>query len=671
MSIIRFRTRSGLLILSPWIFLISQCAYYNTFYNAQKYFESAEKTRQKQQKGRGPGLEVPQIRIPDYDKAIEKASKILELYPKSRYVDDALMIIGKSFYYKGEMRKAQRKFEELLSHFPKSSFAAEARLWHIRCLIHLQEYDRAERELREFLGDKRYRKFWKDAGLLLGDLFFKQGDFETAIQEYRQALRKIRNRTIQARAQFQIGECYFLLEDYERAAAAYLGVRKFKPNPETGFQAELNYGKSLRHLGRYEEALRVFKRLLGRTIEKEKLGEIYLQIAICLEEMGRVGEALKGYQDVISDYSRTLAAAEASYRLGMALLHRKGDFRQAKKNFDQVRSQNARSPYVEEARRISKSITEVIKLRQTIAKNQTLLKKAKSDTSQKEARQEEKPKRPAQKPKRARVPTSGKKSTPLSGKIDKEAIQKKLIEDKFQLAEIYFFQFEMPDSALKQYKEMIQQFPDNPLLPKILYSMAYIYGRVKGDSTARDSLLQILAARYPQTPYGVIACKGLGLSPQMTPEDSARVLFREAERLFWDEGDIQRGLQLYRRVSESFPQTDWAAKSLYVIGWIYENRLNETKKAFEVYKRLRENYAGSVYARKVEKKVVAVQQAQVSDQKSTGSPSVPVIKDSQQAKPTGKKKSEEGTGLRNLFQPGELKQTSPSKKKPSMKKPSP
>ncbi|HHM24323.1 MAG TPA: tetratricopeptide repeat protein, partial [Bacteroidetes bacterium] len=131
-------------------------AYFNTFYNAQKYFKEAEKKRLKQQQtarrgglnssqrrsGRAPAR-ARQTSIPEYKKAIEKGSKVLELYPNSRYVDDALMIIGKSLYYTNDFLKAKRKFEELLKYFPKSEYAPEARLWLAKTLIALKDYDSA------------------------------------------------------------------------------------------------------------------------------------------------------------------------------------------------------------------------------------------------------------------------------------------------------------------------------------------------------------------------------------------------------------------------------------------------------------------------------------------------------------------------------------------------
>ena len=92
----------SLLVLS---FTVSSCAYFNTFYNTKKVFNEAKKERKKRLSEKPSSAELQK-----YDKTIEKASRILEIYPNSKYVDDALMILGECFYYKGENVKAQRKF---------------------------------------------------------------------------------------------------------------------------------------------------------------------------------------------------------------------------------------------------------------------------------------------------------------------------------------------------------------------------------------------------------------------------------------------------------------------------------------------------------------------------------------------------------------------------------
>ena len=105
-----------IIILILLIIGLSSCAYFNTFYNAQKYYED----------GIRPLKNGGNVNKSLLDKSIEKSSKILQFHPKSEYVDDALLLIGKSYMYIGEYTKAIRKFTELMDYFPDSKFSDEA-----------------------------------------------------------------------------------------------------------------------------------------------------------------------------------------------------------------------------------------------------------------------------------------------------------------------------------------------------------------------------------------------------------------------------------------------------------------------------------------------------------------------------------------------------------------
>ena len=97
------------------LLLISGCVYYNTFFLAKKNFKEAESARKE------AGQEIVKGGASSkYQKTIEKASIILEFHPNSKYVDDALYLIGRSFYHQGQFSKAETKFRELLVTYPES-----------------------------------------------------------------------------------------------------------------------------------------------------------------------------------------------------------------------------------------------------------------------------------------------------------------------------------------------------------------------------------------------------------------------------------------------------------------------------------------------------------------------------------------------------------------------
>lgn len=136
--------------------LTSGCAYYNTFYNIKKEFRAAEKQTAKLNVGTGalgqqagnrdrPGQNMGPIQ--QYQGIIQSCGKLLEFYPKSRWIDDALMVMGISYYRIQDFPRAERKFTELVTIFPKSKHVEMASIWRARALVAQEKLDQAEEVL--------------------------------------------------------------------------------------------------------------------------------------------------------------------------------------------------------------------------------------------------------------------------------------------------------------------------------------------------------------------------------------------------------------------------------------------------------------------------------------------------------------------------------------------
>ena len=73
------------------------CVYFNTFYNAKLIFSEAERMRAEKE-----GESLGNIINDKYKKVIEKSNVVINDYPDSKYLDDALFLIGRSHYYRRE-----------------------------------------------------------------------------------------------------------------------------------------------------------------------------------------------------------------------------------------------------------------------------------------------------------------------------------------------------------------------------------------------------------------------------------------------------------------------------------------------------------------------------------------------------------------------------------------
>ena len=114
--------RSGLALGLAVLIAGSGCAYFNTFYNAKSEFRRAETDRKASLSGSGGGEG-------GYQKCIEKCQSLLRYYPKSKYIDDALFLIGMSRLYRTEYIQSRASLEDLVERFPKSSYVEPALYW--------------------------------------------------------------------------------------------------------------------------------------------------------------------------------------------------------------------------------------------------------------------------------------------------------------------------------------------------------------------------------------------------------------------------------------------------------------------------------------------------------------------------------------------------------------
>src|SRR5260221_464280 len=134
--------------------------YFNTYYNARKLFDEAVgDVRTQTAKDRDTSYfvraVVPQNIQDKFDKVIEKGSKLIQFYPQSKWVDDAILMIAQSYVYLGEYESGVRKFKELLDLFPDSDLRFEGKLWDARAKYYLNQQDAALAEIKDLFPEAR------------------------------------------------------------------------------------------------------------------------------------------------------------------------------------------------------------------------------------------------------------------------------------------------------------------------------------------------------------------------------------------------------------------------------------------------------------------------------------------------------------------------------------
>lgn len=295
-------------------------SYYNTFYNAGQSYENGVQAMESSEEPidrmqylaifGGPPRSGGNV---NFRAAIDKSTDILIDHPRSKWVDDALMLIGKSYFYQENYVGAEQKFREVIAF--GSSLEDEARIWLARTLMAVRSYEAAQQHLAGSLERENVsRRSRAQLRLAFGELFVKQGAFDKAAEELAAGLSDARNKEFRAKGAFLLGQVYETLERYEDAVEAYERVRKERPPYELDYAASLSMVRVQgMHLDRVA-ALEALRRMDRDDKHYDRRPELaYVR--------GRIYQAQGLFRDAFAAYDRILYEEEVRNQTVRGLTH--------------------------------------------------------------------------------------------------------------------------------------------------------------------------------------------------------------------------------------------------------------------------------------------------------------------------------------------------------------
>ncbi|MEF8941042.1 MAG: tetratricopeptide repeat protein, partial [Salinivenus sp.] len=318
-------------------------AYYNKFYNARQAFEKGAKAVRETDRSVDRGRYLSVFSAPEqqtgqsaFESAIQKSADVLREHPDSKWVDDALLIIGKSYYYQQNYVGAAQKFREVLA--LEAAREKEARFWLARTLFTSGSISETAEVLRA--GEERADDPWTaQMQLVLGELLVRQEQWTEAESALERGLEGPLPERVAARGAFLLGQVRETLGHPAEARRAYRRVQEHDPAYELGIAARLS---EIELQGQHADAPEALDRL--RDLRKddknlEKLGEIAIVEARVYRAMGRYDQARATLRRMLyRDRDRRSSSGTAQGRLhyDLATLYRDAyqDFSRAAAHFD-------------------------------------------------------------------------------------------------------------------------------------------------------------------------------------------------------------------------------------------------------------------------------------------------------------------------------------------------
>jgi len=513
--------------------------YYNTFFLARKNYNRAEKIRKKE-----GGEVIPSNAKSMYDKAIEKSEKVLAYYSESKYVDDALFLLGMCYVRLEEYTKALRKFNELLVNFPQTEFAEDARYWRNVCLYYGGQEDIAVDSLKNLAREDPKRA--ENAMFIIGEMAFKKEKYIEAKTAFLEFLEQFPKSSLVPKVHLRLGQIEWNFSEYESAANHFEMVTEGNIPFEDYWTSRKLLIQCYIKIGRLDEAENIINALLKDESYMSHWGEIELLMGDVECARGNTDRAIEIWNSLIERYPNSSVAAWAYYKLGN-IYFEMGDIELALEMFNSA----AQTGSDEEVKRLAKERSSQI--------SRLLAYK----------KQIENP----------------------------DSAGKDVVETKLALAELYLTELGQPDSAISTYESILNEYPDDSLAPKAAYSLGWVWAYSKDDYDTADSMFAVLLDRYPESDFAVGGAdyfKSRGASLDSLASRNVIYYFVKAEEFWLTYEWTDSALFYYNYVIDSFPHSSWVPKAMSAKAEILA-KMGKNEMAKQIYADISAQYPQTKY----------------------------------------------------------------------------
>ncbi len=568
-------------------------AYFNTYYNAETAFENALtdiKTSKKEYEiNRISGSTQQPYQISptarqNFDLAVAKASKVLQLYPTSEFTEDCLFMIGISYYYEGDNLRGQRKFVEAESTFPHSKRLAEAQMYYGSMLIKGMNYDQGYAKVKDAIVMARKERdptIIAKCSDILSDYFLGRGDTVHAAA-YLDSAAAVSNSDEAAIYACRAGNLFMDKEDYDAARREYNIAWNDAHDIRLKFYSKYYLARAERLKHNYKAALAD----IGELRDNDKYFQFFplleYQRAVVLYDSGEVSTAVATFQRIDTAYATDEAATRSAFRLGRIYLYQAGDYQTALKYFQKSSAHPTVPGISTKSRQMATTLQDYF-----IRGYRVILSDSLYDAAV-EAR---------------------KKNDSLAAhsQAQLDTLYEHAAEARRELAGYYMFKLKVPDSAIVSYKIIVNNFPRSREYPSALYTLGeYYYSN--GDTTDGRKYLQELISRHPESEFAASATQLLGLAPPPVKVDSSQAEYDAAIALV-NRNRPDSALSTLRRLAMDRTKSV-APQALYALGWIYEYKLGEPDSAFSYYEKLRTEFPSSSFTSHVTLALTGYEQAE-------------------------------------------------------------
>lgn len=628
---IKINNYSSLLLFALLFFTISGCGmwtnfktYFNSYYNANKIFEETE---EKILAARTELFSFEETVIPNnlsrsLDEVIEKTSSILQYNKESDFIDEALIMTGKSFYYQQNYSRALRKFNELAA-LKESELLLENKLWTAKTKLQVRDFqrglailDEAKKEIIESEEDELLVEVYKTK---ISYLLFNE-NYEDAAIEMNEFLKHNIDDELRAEVLYEKGLLNKLSKDFELAEKAFFEVEEYSPTFEIEFKSKFEVAKIKGELGEIDQSLVMLENLRAEDKYSDNWDKLDLEIGKILYDKNEIEKALDRFTEVDTTYKSTESSGIAGFYRAEILENFYKDYDSALVFYKSAASSKAPRELQIIAQKKTRLLSQYISYHETLSDLRTQLlyitdgeafrqdsldyiEKIRLDSIKTANEFESETRRRA-----GMRQTQAKYKEPKRPTISADSIHSLNSKNYFELANLLFIEFDNPDSAIIYYEKSLMEKPENPNQAQTYFAIGNYYLTIE-DSIKADSMFTLVYDKFEFDPIRNEAAKQLGKPLYDFNKDPIEDEYNVAEEIY-NLSQYNEAIDKLFSIYKNNPKSLYASKSLYTIGYILENDLNLTDSAAVIYDILNKQYRTSEYAKSINLKLAGYKQEQ-------------------------------------------------------------
>lgn len=588
--------------------------YFNTYFNAKENFDDAYDdystrllaTYNERQGSIYARPTISQEAIDKFNKAIEKASKVIQYHKSSQFMDRSVLLIGKSYYYLGDYLKAERKFSEFISKLTNSTIIDEALLYLAKTQLRLENDKPALERLDILIKTSESKAVVSESYQTLAEHYLNKKDYSSAIKNFKEAIKYSGDNEFKAQMQFLVASVTALSSPKD-AAIEFDKVLDYNASFDLEYLARYNYAKSLIQSDEFIKSKNTLEDLEVKYKDNAPyLGQVSFLNGAYYEQKKDFRNANKMYYGVIITFPSTVPSSDASFRIGN-YYENKGDYLNAYRYYRySVEQSSMGTNQIAASSKIS-TFKRYFELRSIItgtAIDTDYDNEFKRKTNS--APENEDPKK---------LPGEEGNDGKGGGNpghfifedstvfVDSFLIKKEAVTNaKFELAELFLYSLNRPDSSEMYLKEAYNESDNYDFKAKVLFALSAFY-RNNNEQAKSDDILRQVVSEYPLSPVANSSRRLLNISiEEVSSTDASDSLYSRAEQSFVQR-DYQSSLDGFRLLISAYPSSVHMDKALYASGWIYENVLIKPDSAYYYYSRLMQTVPNSEAAAMIIEKV--------------------------------------------------------------------